>query len=196
VSMTASFDLLWMHSPLCSIPVDMRYEWPQLYKQDSDFTMTYQLLGIGVNVTNFHIQDGLLFHLGQLYLRASECAKMIWEAHYSRMARHFGVKKIVVILQKYFYWTKLRQDVINYIISFTIFSIAKTSIKKQGLYTPLRTLENPWESISMDYMFGILSTKQGNDCVFVVIDQFSKMSILIACMKAIIVEDTANIFFE
>jgi hypothetical protein len=34
-------------------------EYPQLYQQDPDFSTTYQLLGTGMNVTDFHIQDGL-----------------------------------------------------------------------------------------------------------------------------------------
>jgi hypothetical protein len=136
-------------------------EWPQLYQQDPDFTTTYQLLGTGTNVTNFHIQDGLLCHLGHLCVPASEHAKMIWEAHYSQMAGHFGMEKIVVILQKHFYWPKLRQDVNKYIRSCTACAIAKPTIKKKGLYTPLPTPERPWESISMDYMSGLPSTKQG-----------------------------------
>ena len=45
-------------------------------------------------------------------------------------------------------------------------------------------------------MLGLLSTKQGNDSVFVVVDCFSKMAILVACKKSIIAEATAKIFFE
>jgi hypothetical protein len=67
-------------------------ESPQLYLQDPDFTTTYHLLGTGATLNDFHIQDGLLCHLGHLCVPASEHAKMIWEAHYSRMARHFGVE--------------------------------------------------------------------------------------------------------
>jgi hypothetical protein len=48
----------------------------------------------------------------------------------------------------------------------------------------------------MDYMSGLPSTKQGNDCVFVVVDRFSKMAILVACKKRIIAEATAMLFFE
>jgi hypothetical protein len=48
----------------------------------------------------------------------------------------------------------------------------------------------------MDYMSGLSSTKQGNDCVFVVIDQFSKMAILIACKKNVILADIYKLFFE
>jgi hypothetical protein len=58
------------------------------------------------------------------------------------------------------------------------------------------TPDRPWESILMDYMSGLPSTRQGNDCVFVVVDHFSKMVIMDACKKSIMMEDTAKIFFE
>jgi hypothetical protein len=138
----------------------------------------------------------MLCHLGHLYVSTSELAKMILEAHYSRMAGHFGMEKVVVVLQKRFYWPKFQQDVIKYIRSCAACSISNPTIKKKGLYTPLPTPENPWESISMDYMSGLPSSKQGNDCVFVVVDRFSKMAILIACKKNITTTDTTNLFFE
>ena len=100
------------------------------------------------------------------------------------------------MLQKHFYWPKLRQEVIKYIRSYTAYAIAKSTTKKQGLYTPLPTSDRPWESISMDYMSGLPSTKRGNDCVFVVVDRFSKMVILVACKKRITEKATAKIFFE
>ena len=48
----------------------------------------------------------------------------------------------------------------------------------------------------MDYMSSLPSTKKGNDCVFVVIDIFSKMAIMVACKKNITAEATAKLFFE
>ena len=95
-----------------------------------------------------------------------------------------------------FYWPKLRQDVSKYIRSCTSYAISNPTIKKQGLYTHLPTLGRPWESILMDYMYGLPSTKQGNECVFVVVDQFSKMAILTACKKSITVTNTAKLFFK
>jgi hypothetical protein len=73
-------------------------EWPQLYQREPDFATTYQLLVTGENVTDFHFQDGLLFHLGHLCVPTREHANMIWEAHYSQMARHFGVEKTLIVL--------------------------------------------------------------------------------------------------
>ena len=58
------------------------------------------------------------------------------------------------------------------------------------------TPSQPWESISMDYMSGLPSTKHGNYCVFVVIDRFSKMAIMVAYKKNITAEATAKLFFE
>ena len=54
----------------------------------------------------------------------------------------------------------------------------------------------PWESISMDYMLGLSSTKWGNDFVFVVVERFSKMVILVSYKKRITTEATANLFCE
>jgi hypothetical protein len=85
-------------------------EWPQIYQQDPDITTTYHLLGTGMNVTDFHIQDELLCHLGHLCVPASERAKLIWEAHYSRMAGNFGIEKTVTILYKHFYRPKIRHE--------------------------------------------------------------------------------------
>jgi hypothetical protein len=84
---------------------------------------------------------------------------------------------------------KLRQEVNKYIGSYTTCAIAKPTTKKQGLYTPLPTPNRPWKSISIDYMWG-------NDCVFVVVDHFSKMAIMVSCKKNITVEATVKIFFE
>jgi hypothetical protein len=121
---------------------------------------------------------------------------MVWEAHYSRVAGHFGVEKTMAVLQKYFYWLNLHQDVGKYIKSCTACAIAKLTIKKQGLYTPLPTPSRPWESISMDYMLGLPSTRHGNDYVFVVVDRFLKMTIMMACKKNITAEATPKLFFE
>jgi hypothetical protein len=109
---------------------------------------------------------------------------------------HFGIEKTVAILHKHFYWPKLRQEVSKYIKFCTACAIAKPTTKKKGMYTPLPTPDRPWESISMDYMLGLPSTKRGNDCVFMVVDRFSKMVILVACKKSITTEATAKLFFE
>jgi hypothetical protein len=48
----------------------------------------------------------------------------------------------------------------------------------------------------MDYMSGLPSTKRGNDYVFLVVDLFTKMVIMVASKKSITTEATAKLFFE
>ena len=48
----------------------------------------------------------------------------------------------------------------------------------------------------MDYMLGLPSTKHDDDCVFMVVDIFSKMAIMAMCKKSISVEATAKLLFE
>jgi hypothetical protein len=48
----------------------------------------------------------------------------------------------------------------------------------------------------MDYMSSLLSTKRGNDYVFVVVDLFSKMTIMVTYKKSITTDATAKLFFE
>jgi hypothetical protein len=48
----------------------------------------------------------------------------------------------------------------------------------------------------MDYISGLPSTRHGNDCVFVVVYRFSKMSIMMAWKKNITAEVTDKLFFE
>ena len=115
------------------------FDWLLLYKSDPEFSHTYKALLGGTQVPNFHLQDALLCHVGHFFVPSSERAKMIWGAQYSQFARNFGVEKIMAVLQKYFYWLKLRQDVKKYIRSCTTCIISKPTIKKQGLYTPLLT---------------------------------------------------------
>jgi len=170
--------------------------WPNLYEIDPKLSTKYQMFGANSVVSNFNLQEGILCQLGHIFVPSSEKENMSWESHYSQVEGKFGVEKIVVVLQKHFYWSKLRQDASKYIRPCTTCVIAKSTTKKQGLYNPLPTPESPWESISMDSMLGLPSTKRGNDYVLVVVDRFSKMAILVTCKKRITREATTKFFFE
>jgi len=68
--------------------------------------------------------------------------------------------------------------------------------RKKAFYTLLPTPSWPWKSISINYMQGIPSTKHDNDCVFLVVDIFSKMTIMVAYKKNITTKATTKLFFE
>ena len=90
------------------------------------------MLGANAVVDNFHLQDGFSCRLGHIFIPSSEREKMIYEAHYSWVAGHFGIENTVTVLQKHFYWPKLRHDVGKYVRSCTACAIVKPTTKKQG----------------------------------------------------------------
>ena len=90
------------------------------------------------------------------------------------MTGHFGIGKTIAILQKYFYWPKMKHDIILYIKSCVACAIAKPSNRKLGLYLPLPIPDKPWHSISMDFMSRLLSSRRRNDFIYVVVDRFYK----------------------
>jgi hypothetical protein len=65
-----------------------------------------------------------------------------------------------------------------------------------GLYTPLSVPLHPWESISMDFVGGLTMSKKNHDYLYVVVDRFSKMCILMSCKKQVIAEQMTQMFFQ
>ena len=75
-------------------------------------------------------------------------------------------------------------------------SVSKPSNGKLGLYTPLLIPSCPWESVSMDFVGGLPLSRKSHDYLYVVIDRFSKMCILMPCKKKITAEQTASLFSQ
>ena len=66
------------------------------------------------------------------------------------MSWHIDEEKIVVVLHQYSYSPKFQYYI--YIRLCIVYAIVKLAIKKKGFCTPMPTLCNHWESVSMDFM--------------------------------------------
>ena len=137
-----------------------------------------------------------MYHLGKLCIPKIERVKIIREAHTSLISGHFGVSKIVAQLQRFCDWPKMNETVSRYVRGCTMCAKSKPNNTKLGLYTPLPVPSHPWESVSMDFVIGLPKSRKGHDYLYVVVDRFSKMCILIHCNKHIATEQTEKLFFE
>eukprot|EP01018_Ginkgo_biloba_P029677 Gb_20755 [translate_table: standard] len=107
----------------------------------------------------YYLRDRLLYRLGLLCMPSgSYRPQMIREAYHSKVAGHFGMKKTISHLHCYFYWPKITTNVERHVRACSLCSISKPSNQKLGKYQPLPVPERPWESISMDFLGGLLTT--------------------------------------
>jgi hypothetical protein len=60
---------------------------------------------------------------------------------------------------------------------------------------PLPVPSQPWESISMDFIGGLSMSMIDHDYLYVIVDRFSKMCILIPCKKHVTNEQTTPMLF-
>jgi hypothetical protein len=99
-------------------------------------------------------------------------------------------------LKRFCYWPQMKSIVTKYVKGCVMCSNCKPTNRKLGLYSPLPVPSHPWEIIPMDFVGGLPMSKMGHDYLYVVVDRFSKMCMLMPCKKKINVEQTANLFFH
>jgi hypothetical protein len=90
----------------------------------------------------------------------------------------------------------MKAIVTKYVKGCVMCSTCKPTIRNLGLYSPLPVPSYPWEIISMDFVGGLPITKGGHEYLYVVVDRFNKMCILMPCKKKITAEHTTNLFFQ
>jgi hypothetical protein len=89
----------------------------------------------------------------------------------------------------------MNETVSKYVKGCVMCATRKPSNKKLGLYMPLPVPSQPWESVSMDFVGGLSMSRIGHDYLYVMVDRFSKMCILIPCKKQVTTEQTTQLFF-
>jgi hypothetical protein len=99
-------------------------------------------------------------------------------------------------LQRFCYCPQMKETVTKYVKGCVMCSTCNPTNRKLGLYSSLPIPSHPWESISMDFVGGFPMLKMGHDYLYVVVERFIKMRILIPCEKKIIYEKTINLFFQ
>jgi len=80
------------------------------------------------------------------------------------------------------------ETISKYIKGCGMCSTSKPSNRKLSLYMPLRVPSWPWDNICMDFIGGLPMSRRGHDYLYVVVDRFSKMCILVPCKKQVTVE--------
>ena len=97
------------------------------------------------------------------------------ESHVPPYAGHYGIQEMTQAIETYFYWPSMQKDIHDYVEKCMVCQKVKYDRgKAPGLLQPLPIPNAPWESISMDFIFGLPKSMQGNTGIWTIVDRFSK----------------------
>ena len=118
-----------------------------------------------------------------LFVPVSLCSKVIQWAHTSMLTCHPGVKRIMYVIKRRFWWPAMEREVPEYVAACPVCARNKTLPWVQmGLLHPLPVPKRPWSHISMDFVTRLPPSKS-NTTILMVVDRFSKMAYFIPLVK-------------
>ncbi|MCO5564476.1 hypothetical protein L7F22_018137 [Adiantum nelumboides] len=139
-----------------------------------------------------------MFHFQLVHVAGKKnvvAKKVMTESHSPPYAGHRGIDSTIKALVMYFFWPSLRKDTESFVCSCLVCQPVKYDREKAyGLLQPLQIPTTPWESIAIDFIFGLPKTSSGNEGIWTIVDQFSKQAHFIPVWKQITVKQMTKIF--
>jgi len=140
--------------------------------------------------------EGLLCKDNRIYVPDSDDLRLrvLQYKHDHILAGHFGQNKTITLIRRQYTWPGLRSFVINFCKSCTTCARAKAPRHKPyGTLQQLPIPEQPWNSISMDFIEK-LPESSGYTAILVVVDRLTKQTIFIPTHDTITSPQLAELF--
>uniref|UniRef100_A0A8C1PHS1 Gypsy retrotransposon integrase-like protein 1 n=1 Tax=Cyprinus carpio TaxID=7962 RepID=A0A8C1PHS1_CYPCA len=121
---------------------------------------------------------------------------LISSAHSSVGTSHPGISKTYSTLQQKYWWPRMQDDVKTFVQGCTLCAITKVPRQlPTGKLVPLPIPHRPWTHVGVDFVTD-LPVSDGNTCILIAIDRFSKACKLIPLKALPTAFDTAELLFE
>ena len=102
---------------------------------------------------------------------------LITEFHDTPYAGHFGQTKTYEAVSKFFWWASLKADVLHHVSACDLCQRNKARRHRPyGLLQPLEPPEQPFDSVSYDFITKLPLTANGHDSICVFVDRLTKMA--------------------
>ncbi|GBG70309.1 hypothetical protein CBR_g6436 [Chara braunii] len=175
----------------------------EAYRQDQFMSEIIRRLEAKDKKTSaeFELVNGLLFleKAGNkcLCVPNSESLRSLFLGECHDATGHFGYKKTATNLLQRFWWPTMMTDAQLYVETCQVCLRDKPRTQAPlGLLKPLPIPERPGESLSMDFMDTLVTSKSGMRQIFVIVDRFSKFARLIAMLETAKTEYVIRLFKE
>ena len=122
--------------------------------------------------------------------------RILYEVHDTAINGYLGREKTYGLVSQSYWWPKLYKWVATYVRTCETCQRVKPSAHMSALLDSLPVPSGCWESISMDFVFGLPKDSDGNTGIVVFVDRLSKMAHLAAVPDTIDGEGTALLFID
>ncbi|GBG73919.1 hypothetical protein CBR_g17634 [Chara braunii] len=149
----------------------------------------------------FVMVDGLLFlekaGFKRLVVPSRETLRSLFLGECHDATGHFGYKKTSANLVQRFWWPNMLDDVKKYVETCQVCQRDKPRTRAPlGLLKPLPIPAGPGQSISMDFMDTLVTSKNGKRHIFVIVDRFTKYARLITMPETASTEHVIKLFMD
>ncbi|GBG71602.1 hypothetical protein CBR_g9018 [Chara braunii] len=175
----------------------------EAYREDQFMTEIIRRLEAKDKQTSaeFEMVNGMLFLEKEgnkrLCVPSSESLHSLFLGECHDATGHFGFKKTAANLLQRFWWPTMMKDAKLYVETCQVCQRDKPRTQAPlGLIKPLPIPERPGESLSMDFMDTLVTSKSGMRQIFVIVDRFSKFARLVAMPETAKTEYVIKMFKE
>ncbi|KAM4577522.1 gypsy retrotransposon integrase-like protein 1 [Odontesthes bonariensis] len=128
----------------------------------------------------FIIDEGKLYYVGpkkdekrEVVIEAERKREIFLDCHFNDIGHHLGQKKTVHRIQSKYYWLGIIKDVVDWI---KVCETCQHTERSKNLARTVRPIkvDAPWDIVGIDFIGPFPETRQGNNCVTLIIDYFSK----------------------
>ncbi|GKB69971.1 ty3-gypsy retrotransposon protein [Tanacetum coccineum] len=162
-----------LSQPLVSlVDVNLRKENENL----DELKVIHQKLKHKEVLDGFRREQGMVLFRDSYFIGVESKLKelLLSEFHNTSMARHIGVKKMLMGMSALFYWKGMRKSIEDFIRKVLVCQQIKYSTQAPtSLLQPLLTPSEVWEDVSMDFIMGLPVCKDLS-VILVVVDRFTK----------------------
>ncbi|KAI2647001.1 Transposon Tf2-6 polyprotein [Labeo rohita] len=130
------------------------------------------------------------------FVPPDERIPLIHSSHTSLGTGHPGTNRTLSLLQDRFWWPRMEQDVQRYVRGCRECAMSKSPRHlPSGKLVPLPVPNRPWSHLGVDFITD-LPPSEGNTCILVIVDRFSKFCRLIPLQGLPTAWNTAKLLFD
>lgn len=125
---------------------------------------------------HYTLQQGVLRYKGRIWVGSNPALqhRILTALHASAIGGHSGIQVTYSQVKRLFAWIGLKRAVQTFVTDCAVCKQAKSErVRYPGLLQPLPVPDQAWETVSLDFIEGLLKSS-GFDCNLIVVDKFSR----------------------